>query len=60
MQVTEELPKVRCDWRCEVVVAVLNVVVGLALAFGGAQEAVIRGVLGRERASLVVALQGFS
>src|SRR5262245_35649627 len=40
------------------VVVVLNVVVGLLLAFGGAQEVVVRGILGGERVPFVVGAIG--
>ena len=40
------------------VVAILNVLVGLALAFGAAQEGVLGGLMGGRPASLLVGLAG--
>jgi hypothetical protein len=40
------------------IVVVLNIVVGLLLAFGGAQEVIVRGVLGGERVPFVVGAIG--
>jgi hypothetical protein len=40
------------------VVVVLNIVVGLLLAFGGAQEVIVRGILGGERVPFVVGAIG--
>jgi hypothetical protein len=40
------------------VVIVLNVVLGLLLALGGIQEAVVRGILGGERAPFLVGVTG--
>jgi len=40
------------------VVAILNIVVGLLLAFGGAQEAILGGLLGGDTAGLVVGSMG--
>ena len=40
------------------VVVILNIVVGLLLAFGGAQEAIVRGILGGERVPFVVGAIG--
>jgi hypothetical protein len=39
-------------------IVVLNLVIGLVLAFGGAQEVVVRGILGGERAPFVVGAIG--
>jgi len=40
------------------VVVILNVVVGLLLAFGGAQEVIVRGILGGERVPFIVGAIG--
>src|SRR5262245_51554552 len=40
------------------VVVVLNIVVGLLLASGGAQEVIVRGILGGERVPFVVGAIG--
>jgi hypothetical protein len=39
-------------------IVVLNLVVGLLLAYGGTQEAIVRGILGGERASFLVGIAG--
>src|SRR5262245_51029956 len=39
-------------------VVVLNLVVGLLLAFGGIQEVIVRGILGGERVPFVVGVIG--
>ena len=39
-------------------IAILNILVGLVLAAGGAQEAIVRGILGGERPSFVAGLVG--
>ena len=39
-------------------IAILNVFVGMLLAFGGLQEAVVRGIFGREAGPLLVGAAG--